>query len=269
MGDRLSRDAGTGRRRVHPGDAETGPWDPRDDTALRAVLAAALLAEDLGPEAEQRAVAAFRTARDAGVHRARTRHRDDWRPPAVRRTGRPVKATFAAVFTSIAVGGVAVAAIGSVGSSANGTGGGTAHPSATAPVRPGGEASPDPSGSRGPGDGSSSALDAESHCRAYVRGRERGKTLDATAWRRLVAAAGGEGEVDAYCAERLPRPTATPSRAGDTDGAGDANGAGDAGRPGEGAADAGTGGTAGNAGDPGAPGNGNPGNGRTGEGKGR
>ncbi|GGY19830.1 hypothetical protein [Streptomyces djakartensis] len=266
MGDRLSRDAGTGLRRAHPGDAEPGPWDPRDDAALQAALATALLADDPGPEAEQRAVAAFRTARDAGTHRARTRHRDDWRPPAVRRGGRPVKATFAAVFTSIALGGVAVAAIGSVGSSENGTGGRTAHPSATAPAPPDAEASPSSSGSRGPGDDSSSAWDTEAHCRAYARVKDRGKTLDATAWQRLVAVAGGEDEVDAYCAERLVRPAATPSGPGDTDGSGEA------GRAGEGAAEAGAGGAggvAGNAGDPGSPGNGNPGTGRAGEGRGQ
>ncbi|MCT9140317.1 hypothetical protein [Streptomyces violarus] len=248
MGDRLSGDGVPGRRRVHPGDAVTGPWGPGDDTALHTALAAALLADDPGPEAERRAVAAFRTARDAGAHRARTRHRDDWRLPAERRTGRPVKTTVAAVFTSIALGGVAVAAIGSVGSSANGTGGRTAHPSTLAPTRPGGETSPPSSGGPGRGDGSSSALDTEAHCRAYERVKDRGKALDATAWRRLVAAAGGEGEVDAYCAERLARATAAPSRSGAP------------GRAGEGAADAGTG----TAGKNGAPGNGNPGNGRAG-----
>ncbi|MFI7016454.1 hypothetical protein [Streptomyces sp. NPDC050164] len=236
---------------MRPGEAVPGPWDPRDDTALHTVLAAALLAGDPGPEAERRAVAAFRTARDAGAHRARTRHRDDWRLPAQRRTGRPVKTTAAAVLTSIALGGVAVAAIGSVGSSGNGIGE-RAHPSVVAPARPGDEASPASSGGPGRRDGSSSAQDTEAHCRAYERVKDRGRTLDATAWRRLVAAAGGEDEVDGYCAERLARPTAAPSRSGVP------------GRPAEGTADAGTG----TAGKGGTPGNGNPGNGPAGGGKG-
>ena len=249
MGDRLSRDGVTGRRRVGPGEAAPGPWEPRDDTALHTALAAALLAGDSGPEAEHRAVAAFRTARDAGAHRARTRRRDDWQLPAQRRTGRPVKTTAAAVFTSIALGGVAVAAIGSVGSSANGSGEGT-HPSALAPARPGPETSQASSGGGERRDGSSSAQDTEAHCRAYERVKDRGRTLDATAWQRLVAAAGGQDEVDGYCAQRLARATAAPS------------GSGDPGRLGEGAADAGT------AGKSGTPGNGNPGNGPAGGGKG-
>ncbi|MFH9060028.1 hypothetical protein ACH4GM_02175 [Streptomyces coeruleorubidus] len=251
MGDRLSRDGVTGRRRGRPGEAVPGPWDPRDDTALHTVLAAALLAGDPGPEAERRAVAAFRTARDAGAHRARTRHRDDWRLPAQRRTGRPVKTTAVALFTSVALGGVAVAAIGSVGSSANGSGK-RPHPSALAPTRPGDAASSAPSGGPGRHDGPPSAQDTEAHCRAYERVKERGRTLDATAWQRLVAAAGGEDEVDGYCAQLPARPTAAPSRSGVP------------GRPHEGAADAGTG-TAGKGGTPGA---GDPGNGPADGGKG-
>ncbi|MEU0218704.1 hypothetical protein ABZ281_27970 [Streptomyces sp. NPDC006265] len=212
MGDRLSRGGATGRRRVHPGDAADGPWDPSDDTALHTALSAALSADDPGPGAERRAVAAFRTARDAGAHGARTRHRDDWRLPAPGRTGRPVKTTVAAVFTSIALGGVAVAAIGSVGLPANGTGGTT--PS-SAPARPGGQATQVPSDGPGRDDGPSSAPDTAAQCRAYERVEGRGAVLGATAWQRLVAAAGGEDEVDAYCAERLARSTAAPGRSGD------------------------------------------------------
>ncbi|GAA3773966.1 hypothetical protein ACFS5L_29145 [Streptomyces phyllanthi] len=244
MGDRLSGDGVTGRRRVHPGDAVPGPWDPCDDVALRTVLAAAMRASDLAPEAEQRAVAAFRAARGAGAHRARTRRRDDWRLPAERRARRSVKATSAAVFTSLALGGVAVAAIGSAGSHSDGTGRSTPRPSVAAPARPGGETSPASSGGLGARDGSSSARDTEAHCRAYEQVQDSGKALDATAWQQLVAAAGGEDEVAAYCAEQLARATATPSRSGDT------------GRPTAGAADAGTE-TAGNTG---TSGNGNPGN---------
>ncbi|GAA2383606.1 hypothetical protein [Streptomyces coeruleofuscus] len=247
MGDRLSRDGITGRRRVCPGEAVAGPWDPRDDTALHTVLVAALLAGDPDPEAERRAVAAFRTARDTGEHRARTRYRDDWRLPARRRTGHPVKTTAAAVFTSIALGGVAVGAIGSNDSSVSGTGEGT-HPSVLTPARPGDESSSASSGVPGRRDGSPSAQDTEAHCRAFERVEDRGRTLDATAWQRLVAAAGGEDEVDGYCAARLARPTTAPSRSGVP------------GRPPEGAGTVGKGGST--------PGNGNPGNGPADGGKG-
>ncbi|MCK8434492.1 hypothetical protein G3I77_16130 [Streptomyces sp. D2-8] len=255
MGDRLSRDGVTGSRQVRPGDAVPGWWDPQDDSALHTVLAAALRADDPGPEAEHRAVAAFRAARDAGAHRARTRHGDDWRPHAAPRTGRQVKTAFAAVFTSIALGGVAVAAIGSAGPSADGTGGRAARPSALAPARPDGETSSASSGGPGRAAGSSSAQDTEARCRAYERVKDRGKVLDATAWQRLVAAAGSEDKVDAYCAERLARSTAEADRSGGPDGPGGA---------GAGAADPGTG-TAGNSGTTGKR---NPGNGRPGGGKG-
>ncbi|NGO42000.1 hypothetical protein [Streptomyces ureilyticus] len=258
MGERLSGDGVPGRRRVHPDDAVSGPWDRRDDTALETVLAAVLRGGDLAPEAEQRAVAAFRAARGGGAHRARTRRRDDWRLPAERRTGRPVKTTFAAVFASLTLGGVAVAAIGSAGSSTGGGGADrkTAHPSVSAPARPGGETSSASSGGAGPTDGSAAAQDTEAHCRAYEQVKDRGEALDATAWQQLVAAAGGEGKVAAYCAAQLARATTSPSRSGDT------------GKPGEGAADAGTGtagntGTSGNtgmSGNTGTSGNGNPGN---------
>ncbi|MCX4907466.1 hypothetical protein [Streptomyces sp. NBC_00878] len=246
MGERLSGDGVPGRRCVHPDDAVSAPWDVRDDTALETVLAAALRGADLAPEAEQRAVAAFRAARGTDGHRACTRRRDDWRQPAERRTGRPVKTTFAAVFASLALGGVAVAAIGSAGSSTDGAGADrkTPHPSVSAPARPSGETSSASSAGVGPTDGPATAQDTEAHCRAYEHVKDRGKALDATAWQQLVAAAGGESKVAAYCAEQLARATAAPGKSGDT------------GKPGEGAADAGTGTT----GNTGTSGNGNSGN---------
>ncbi|MFC3573622.1 hypothetical protein ACFOZ0_10140 [Streptomyces yaanensis] len=248
MGEQLSGDGVSGRRRGHPGDAVSDPWNVRETAALETVLAAVIRGGDLDPEAEQRAVAAFRAARHAGVHRARTRRRDDWRLRAERRAGRPVKMTFGVVFASLALGGVAVAAIGSVGSSADGADRGTAHPSAAAPDRRGGEASSEPSGGLGPTDGSATAQDTEARCRAYDQVKNRGKALDATAWQRLVAAAGGTDKVAAYCSEQLARATAAPNRPGDT------------GKPVEGAADAGKG-TAGNTG---TSGNGTSGNGTSG-----
>jgi hypothetical protein len=46
------------------------------------------------------------------------------------------------------------------------------------------------------------AADTEAQCRAYEDVEGRGKAMDATAWQRLVTAAGGERNVAAYCAAR-------------------------------------------------------------------
>ncbi|MEU6550508.1 hypothetical protein ABZ915_09500 [Streptomyces sp. NPDC046915] len=252
MGKRLSGGGGPGRRRARPGGAASGPWDVRDSAALETALAAALREDGLAPEAEQRAVAAFRAAR--GTHKARTRRRDDWRLPAERRTGRSVKMTFGVVFASLTLGGVAMAAIGSVGSSADGAdaGRGTAHPSSTAPGRPGGAAPSTSPGGHGPTDRPATAKDTEAHCRAYEQVQNHGKALDATAWRRLIAAAGGKDEVAAYCSAQLARATATPGGKNNP-GAGSAN-------PGNGTP--GNTGTSGN----GTSGNGTSGNGTSGNG---
>ncbi|MEV6055282.1 hypothetical protein [Streptomyces sp. NPDC052107] len=217
MGERLSGDGVKGRRRVRPG-AVSGAPGTAEAAALETALAAVLRTGELDPRAEQRAVAAFRDARATAVHRARTRRRDDWRPAAERRARRPLKMTFGAVFASLALGGVAVAAIGSAGSSTGGTNAGprTAHPSALAPERPGGAASSAPSDGNRPADRPPSAKDTEAHCRAYEQVESRGKALDATAWRRLVTAAGGKDKVAAYCSEQLRRATATPGKPADT-----------------------------------------------------
>ncbi|WP_433451475.1 hypothetical protein ACQPXS_24930 [Streptomyces sp. CA-142005] len=211
MGERLSGDGVQGRRRVRPG-AVSAPGAA--EAALEKALAAVLRTGEIDPRAEQHAVAAFRDARATGTHHARTRRRDDWRPAAERRARRPLKMTFGAVFASLALGGVAVAAIGSAGSSTGGTGAGphTGHPSAVASERPGGTGPSAPSDGNRSADRPPSAQDTEAHCRAYEQVRSRGKALDATAWQRLVTAAGGEDKVAAYCSEQLTRTTATPSR---------------------------------------------------------
>ncbi|MCC5477053.1 hypothetical protein [Streptomyces barringtoniae] len=213
MGERLSGDGGPSRRRVQAGTV-SGASEAADVTALETVLAAVLRTGDVDPRAEQRAVAAFRDAGATGARRARTRRRDDWRPAAERRAGRTVRMTFGAVFASVALGGVAVAAIGSAGSSTGGAGAGprTGQPSAVAPARPGGTAPSAPSAGSRPTDRPPSAKDTQAHCRAYEQVRSRGKALDATAWQRLVTAAGGKDKVAAYCSEQLTRATATPGR---------------------------------------------------------
>ncbi|MGW7539794.1 hypothetical protein ACWGKQ_01525 [Streptomyces sp. NPDC054770] len=213
MGERLGGDGVRGRRRVRPGGPLSDPWDAGDDAALETALAAAFRAGGLVSQGERQAVAAFRAARASGAHRARTRRRDDWRPTVERQARRPAKLTFGVVFASLALGGVAVAAIGSAGSAGEGAGDGrgAVSPSAAASLRPGGGVVSHPSGGARPTDRPATAQDTEAHCRAYDQVQGRGKALGATAWRRLVAAAGGADKVAAYCSEQLRRETAKPS----------------------------------------------------------
>lgn len=98
--------------------------DDQRHAALRRSLRDALLANARGAtsgatgddpvsrEAESRALAAFRTARDAGEHTSRTtRPRDDWSPSARRRRSpRSLKTALAALVASVTLGGVAIAA---------------------------------------------------------------------------------------------------------------------------------------------------------------
>ncbi|WP_411152817.1 hypothetical protein [Streptomyces sp. A30] len=205
MGERHSDGGALGRRRVHPGDAVSGP----EGAALQALLAAL---PEAGAEGEQRAVAAFRSARDAGAHRARTRRRDDWRPRVQRRAWRSVRAAVALSLASLTLSGVAVAAIGVVRSSDDGHADRRpAQPSASASSDVGAGASP--AASRTPGasvtpDHPATAQDVEAHCRAYEKVKGRGKAFDATAWQQLVEAAGGENNVAAFCAEQLTQSAA-------------------------------------------------------------
>jgi hypothetical protein len=55
---------------------------PDHNPGLPALLGAALREGVVNAEAERRAVAAFRAARDAGIQSAPTRSQDDWRPRA-------------------------------------------------------------------------------------------------------------------------------------------------------------------------------------------
>ncbi|MEU9174757.1 hypothetical protein AB0D34_44580 [Streptomyces sp. NPDC048420] len=203
MGDERS---GRGRRGPAHGDRTTpGPtpsYDqelPYDDSTLGALLGAAIRGEKTEGEAERRAVDAFRAARDAGAHRARTRRRDDWRPRARRRTVRSLRTTLSVLLASLTLGGVAYAAIGSVGGGpARGAAGdGSDRPSVTAstPAESPGAPTPSASADRPP-----TAKDTLARCRVYEQLRGRGKALDSTAFQRLATAAGGEANVSAYCA---------------------------------------------------------------------
>ncbi|MFF0010459.1 hypothetical protein [Streptomyces sp. NPDC005374] len=191
-----------GRERSYGGGA-TPESTPTDDASpLEALLAEVIRGDKSDGEAERRAVAAFRAARDAGAHRARTRRRDDWRPRPQRRTARSLRTTLSVLLASLTLGGVAYAAIGSVdGGPARGAADdGRVGPSVTATTP-----AAAPGGSRpssAPTDRPPTAQDTLAHCRAYEKLRGRGKALDSTAFQRLVAAAGGEADVGAYCAAR-------------------------------------------------------------------
>lgn len=77
-----------------------------------ALLGEAVRPGALDAEAQRRAVAAFRSARDEGGHRARTRRRDDWRPRMRRRTLGSLRAAVGAAVAGVLLGGVAIASIG-------------------------------------------------------------------------------------------------------------------------------------------------------------
>lgn len=233
MGERLNG-AGHSRRRAHPENAaDDASWTA--PPALEALLGQALrgsdgrpdLVPDVGSDGERRAVAAFRAARDAGAHRTRTRRRDDWRPRARRHTPRPLRVTLSVLVAGLALGGVAYAAVGS-SPHAGADGAGRPEPSATASgVRSAAAASASPRpGASADRDRPASAEDTEAQCRAYDKVQGRGQAMDATAWQRLVTAAGGEGDVAAYCAEQDALGTGKPAKAGRTPGAGKTPGAG-------------------------------------------
>ncbi|MGC0338378.1 hypothetical protein [Streptomyces sp. SLBN-8D4] len=237
MGDERSGDA-SGRRHARPAKAVRGrargdgsapgreqSYDlgsPSGDTRLEAVLAAAIRGEKCEDEGERRAVVAFRAARDAGEHRARTRRRDDWRPRTRRSRARSLRATLSVLLASLTLGGVAYAAIGSAG------GGHDRGAARESDVRPSVSASTPaespggvPSSASAPSGRPPTAKDTLAHCRAYEKLGDHGKALDSTAFQRLVAAAGGEANVSAYC-------TALTDAA-DAKGANGAKGAGNAG----------------------------------------
>ncbi|WP_030233301.1 MULTISPECIES: hypothetical protein [unclassified Streptomyces] len=213
-----------GERQSEGGLAGRDPRHALLESEVEALIVASLVRDGVDAESERRAVAAFRVARGAGVRRARTRRRDDWRPREHRRyLGRSLRTTLGVLLASLTLGGVAVAAIGAAGSSADGPGDdGREHPpaSSSAPRDPARTPPRDGDAGHSPGTGTGSAparpdrpapaQDTEAHCRAYQQADGRGKATDATAWRRLVDAAGGESKVTEYCAEQLAPATPEP-----------------------------------------------------------
>ncbi|MFF7931370.1 hypothetical protein [Streptomyces sp. NPDC007940] len=216
MGDERSGDA-SGRRHARsakavrgrargdgsvPGREESyGHESPSGDSPLEALLAAAIRGEKCEDEAERRAVGAFRAARDAGEHRARTRRRDDWRPRTRWGRARSLRVTLSVLLASLTLGGVAYAAIGSAG---GGDDRGAARETDVRPSVSAGAPAGSPSGARSSAPAASgrppTAKDTLAHCRVYEKLGDHGKALDSTAFRRLAAAAGGEANVSAYCA---------------------------------------------------------------------
>ncbi|MFF0560529.1 hypothetical protein [Streptomyces sp. NPDC004266] len=222
--------------------------EPRDgDPAelLRAALSGDRGDGSVGVAGEEAALAAFREARDAGLHGSLpTRDRDDWTPAAERRrTWRSPKAAVAALVASVTLGGVAVAAgdlperfLGTTAPTSGprptrstpgpaepgataGTGGGAvrtpAPPGTTAPLRPEKDPPELPGRSR---DALCRAVEKEKG-RTKDKGKDKsrgeggdkvtGRASTSAAWQRLVAAAGGEELVPEYC-RHDPRPARTP-----------------------------------------------------------
>ncbi|MFJ4277967.1 hypothetical protein [Streptomyces massasporeus] len=201
-----------GERQSDGGQSGRGSRHALLDADVEALIVASLIRDGVDAEAEQRAVAAFRAARDAGAPRTRTRRRDDWRARERRYLGRSLKTTLSVLLASLTLGGVAVAAIGVAGSPEDGrkdapergpAPSSAPHAPAEQPSR--GGHSPTPGTGPSP-DRPSPAQDTEAHCRAYERVGRRGKAMEATSWQRLVAAAGGERYVTAYCAEQPAEP---------------------------------------------------------------
>ncbi|KQX16899.1 hypothetical protein ASC82_01210 [Streptomyces sp. Root431] len=206
--------------------------DDHESDAAAETLGAALRPNQPVSENEaHQAVAAFRAARDAGLHSGpgapRTRRRDDWRPVTGRRIGPWPKAALIALVSGMTLGGVAVATgklpnplpdlperrpepgvstllptspQDATASASPEEGIASASPSepaaSTAPVRETSVPGPTESEQVPPG----AAKSHEALCRAYEqRNGHAGEALDATALRRLVEAAGGKEAVPVFC----------------------------------------------------------------------
>ncbi|MFF7308545.1 hypothetical protein [Streptomyces sp. NPDC008137] len=150
------------------------------DAEVEALIVACLVRDGVDAEAEQRAVAAFRAARDAGHagdHPTRARRRDAWEPRGRRSAVPSPRTTLSVLFAGLMLVGVAMGVIGAAGFPADD-----------------GRENPAP------------APATEDDCRAYQEIGGNGEGVDATVWQRLVAAAGGEKNVTAYCKAQLAEP---------------------------------------------------------------
>ncbi|GAA2497570.1 hypothetical protein GCM10010406_37600 [Streptomyces thermolineatus] len=183
---------------------------------LDALLAAAARPAPEDPRARERALTAFRAAREEGALRAPARPEDDWRP-GEKRGRRPFKVVLGAFTASVALGGAALAAgvvpepfgRGEEPAPAVGSAAGLPSPDAGTGLPPR-ASSAAPSGAPGTGGSSRApdgrptpAEDEEARCRAYESVGGRGRALDSAAWQQLQQAAGGPDEVAEYCGELL------------------------------------------------------------------
>ncbi|MBB4985163.1 hypothetical protein [Streptomyces nymphaeiformis] len=223
--------------------------DEMRDGELGELMRAALREESVAG-GEKGALAAFREARDAGLHTSRpTRDRDDWTPAEERRRPRrSLKTAVAALVASVTLGGVAVAT-GDLPEPFLGTTAPTSEPSPATHSAPGTDPAPasaSASAERGatagatrtPPPGTTAPLrpekdppelpgrSREALCDAFEKtegeakgngnGNGKAKTKagapPSTARQRLVAAAGGEEFVAEYCGHEL-RPARDPSAA--------------------------------------------------------
>ncbi len=262
--DRAGAETGMRARHGEGDGRDAGPRPaPGGVPGTEALLAAALRGERADAEGERRAVAAFRAAREAEPARAaRTRRRDDWRPRDGRHPGRTLKTALSVLLASLALGGVAYAAMGGGGIDADDRGphrerpaaptdSASVQPVATPPAATPAPATTDstPPGASAPPDRPAAAGGTEADCRAYERLKGRGRALDATAWQRLVTAAGGAEHVEAHCAARPATGTGRgPSNADENaDGGNGAAGNGDEGNGNQENGGSGNGGGGGNA----------------------
>ncbi len=208
-GERLSGEVhqpeAAARHEAPPRDA--GPARGLDSASalerLGGRIGEALRQEHVDEAAERAAVAAFRSARPVDGQVLRTRRRDDWRPRT--RKQRWARGGVLAFVASALLGGIAFASISVVDtqqaqSPDTEASHDTRRPTAQAPGEPSSRPAAPGTASAAPSQHPDTAKNVEAHCRAYERIKDSGHALDATAWQRLVQAAGGEAHVTAYCA---------------------------------------------------------------------
>ncbi|MCX5083646.1 MULTISPECIES: hypothetical protein [Streptomyces] len=193
-----------------------GSAGPEGAGGFETLLAAAVRSAKQRDGAQERAVAAFREARDQGAHSsARTRRRDDWRPRPRGLARWSLRTTVGTLVAGVALGGVAMAGIGAGGDAPGDDAEQRPTPRRSASSSPG-RPMPEqvrpsatvPAPSHAPGRSAGhpdQAGDTLAKCHAYASVRGRGEALDSPAWQRFLAEAGGEASVDAYCAAERAR----------------------------------------------------------------
>ncbi|MER6356763.1 hypothetical protein ABT186_34400 [Streptomyces sp. NPDC001634] len=154
-------------RRDEGAHAGRPPVRPGPETRTADALLAAVRPRYLDPDAEARAVAAFREAwrQRHGARPVRTRRRDDWRPRARRGAGRSLHTLLALLLSGATLGGVAVASMGNP-------------PHAAAPQRP---APSDPPASQAPPQNTSGMHTAGDRSRTGTASEAPGKDAKKTA----------------------------------------------------------------------------------------